>query len=259
MRQITFCLVSTALSLFLLIPEPAVAQSVGADEIIVTGTRVARANSFQNQGGAPGVTYIRRGDFMLLEIRIESDARERSERLTEIGKTITAFLDAAKDDPAIEMSILESGTTVRRLTGFNYLQGISRGNRPDTSIARIRVKTAIPDKVENSADLATKLSRFVDGIEETGRITISANGDPAVSVVNPFQYRDNVVAAIVDEINTITDALGPEYVAIIKGLDRQVYWDRKGDIELAFSLPYSYEIIPNTLHSQPRLNTINNR
>ena len=131
-------------------------------------------------------------------------------------------------------------------------------DRPDTSIARIRVKTAIPEEVENSADLATKLSRFVDGIEETGRITISANGDPAVSVVDPFQYRDNVVASIIEEINTITDALGPEYVAVIKGLDRQVYWDRKGDIELAFSLPYTYEIIPNTLHSQPKMNT-NNR
>ena len=254
MRRISFCLVSTALSLFLLLPEPAAAQ----DEIVVTGSRLTRANSFQNQGGAPGVTYIRRGDFMLLEIRIESDARERTERLSEIGKTITAFLDTAKEDPTIEMSILESGTTVRKLTSSNYIQGIGRGSRPDTSIARIRVKTAIPEEVENSADLATKLSRFVDGIEETGRVTISANGDPAVSVVDPFQYRDNVVASIIEEINTITDALGPEYVAVIKGLDRQVYWDRKGDIELAFSLPYTYEIIPNTLHSQPKMNT-NNR
>ena len=250
MRRITHSLFAAAISLLLLTPEPVAAQSFGSDEVIVTGTRVARANSFQNQGGGPGITYIRRGDFMLLEVKIESDARDRSERLSELGKTITAFLDAAKTDPTIEMSILESGTTVRRLTASNYFQGISRGSRPDTSIARIRVKTAIPDKVENSADLATKLSRFVDKIEETGRITISANGDPAVSVVDPFQYRDEVITAIVDEINAITDALGPEYVAVIKGLDRQVYWDRKGDIELAFSLPYTYEIIPNTLHSK---------
>ena len=249
MRRIAFCLVSTALSLFLLMPEPVAAQT-GVDEIIVTGTRISRANSFDEQGGAPGITYIRRGDFMLLEVRIESDARDGSERLSEIGTTIEAFLDAAEADPTIEMSILESGTTVRRLTRFNYVKGISYGGRPDTSLARIRVKTAIPDEVENSAELATKLSRFVDGIEETGRITISANGETAVSVVDPFQYRDKVVATVVKEINTITDALGPEYVAIISGLDRQVYWDRKGDIELAFSLPYTYEIIPNTLHSK---------
>jgi len=247
MRHILSTLIVSAASLCFLIPDPAYAQSA-ADEIIVTGSRISRAQSYDE--GAPGVTYIRRGDFLLLEVFIESDARERSERLSEISKTINLFLDAAKADPSIELSILESGTTVRTLTRSNYSQGISRGGRPDTSVARIRVKTAIPDEVENSADLATKLSRFVDKIEETGRITIRTNGDTAVSVVDPFQYRDEVVGTIIEEINTITDALGPEYVAIIKGLDRQVYWDRQGDIELAFSLPYTYEIIPNTLHSK---------
>jgi hypothetical protein len=246
MRHILPALLVSAASLCYVTPEPAHAQ-IEADEIIVTGTRISRAQSYNE--GAPGVTYIRRGDFLLLEVFIESDARERTERLAEIGKTINSFLDAAKADPTIEMSILE-GATVRTLTKSNYSQGISRGGRPDTSVARIRVKTAIPDEVENSADLATKLSRFVDKIEETGRITVRTNGSTSVSVVDPFQYRDEVVATIIEEINTITDALGPEYVAIIKGLDRQVYWDRQGDIELAFSLPYTYEIIPNTLHSK---------
>lgn len=251
MRFNTVLLSATLLGLCWITPEVAAAQMASADEIIVTGTRLSRAKSINNNGGAPGISYIRRGDFMLLQVQIESDARETTERLSELETTIQAFLKAAQADPTIEMSILESGTTVRRLTQSNYRQGISRGSRPDTSVARIRVKTAIPEKVENSADLATKLSRFVDGIEEKGRVTISANGDPAVSVVNPFQYRDEVVAKVVEEINNITDALGPEYVAVIEGLDRQVYWDRQGDIELAFSLPYSYEIIPNTLHSRP--------
>jgi len=149
------------------------------------------------------------------------------------------------------MSIVEAGTTVRQLTKSNYRQGISLGNRPDTSIARIRVKTAIPDQVENSGNLATKLSRFVNSIREIGRITVSTNGETAVSVIDPYQYRKDVVTAVIEEINAVTDALGPEYVAIIEGLDRQVVWSRQGDIHLAFSLPYSYDIIPNTLHSRP--------
>ncbi len=139
---------------------------------------------------------------------------------------------------------------MRSLTTQNYVQGIASGARPDTSITRIRVKTAIPDQVANSASLASKLSRFVDKVDEKGRVTISSSGATSVSVVDPYQYRDEVVAAIVEEVNAVTDALGPEYVAIIKGLDRQVYWDRKGNIDLAFSLPYTYEIIPNTLQSK---------
>ncbi len=248
MKRALFTSVGLALSLFLLTPEPVAAQ----DEIVVTGSRISRAQSFEEVGGAPGVTLVKRGDFLLLEVRIESDARDGAERMSEIASTIDDFLEAADEDSTIELSIIESGTTVRTLTRKNYVQGISFGGRPDTSVARIRVKTAIPDRVENSADLATKLSRFVAGIEEKGRVTISADGETAVSVVDPYQYRDEVVAKVVDEINAITDALGPDYVAIIEGLDRQVYWDRKGDIELAFSLPYSYEIIPNTLHSIDR-------
>ncbi len=246
MRRSVFTLFAIGLSFALLMPDPVYAQD---DEIIVTGTRLSRASSFEEQGGAPGVTVVKRGDFLLLGVTIESDARDRTERLGEISNTIEAFLKAAEADDTIELSIIESGTTVRRLTQSNYIQGVSFGGRPDTSVARMRVKTAIPDKVENSAALAGKLSRFVDEIEEKGRISISTNGETSVSVVDPYQYRDEVVAKIVGEINEITEALGPEYVAIIKGLDRQVYWDRKGDIDLAFSMPYTYEIIPNTLHS----------
>ncbi|MEP4053361.1 MAG: hypothetical protein ABJN22_14045 [Litorimonas sp.] len=247
MQRTFFALLAIGLSLALLTPTPIYAQD--EDEIIVTGTRLSRADSFEESGGAPGVTVVKRGDFLLLGVTIESDARELTDRMSELSDTIEAFIEAAETDDTIELSIIESGKTVRRLTQANYIQGVSFGGRPDTSVARMRVKTAIPDRVQNSAILASKLSRFVEGIEETGRISISTNGETSVSVVDPYQYRDEVVAKIVDEINAITDALGPEYVAIIKGLDRQVYWDRKGDIDLAFSLPYSYEIIPNTLHS----------
>ncbi|MEP3653913.1 MAG: hypothetical protein ABJO36_03370 [Litorimonas sp.] len=247
MQRTFFALLAIGLSLALLTPTPIYAQD--EDEIIVTGTRMSRADSFEESGGAPGVTVVKRGDFLLLGVTIESDARELTDRMNELSDTIEAFIKAAETDDTIELSIIESGKTVRRLTQANYIQGVSFGGRPDTSVARMRVKTAIPNRVENSAILASKLSRFVEGIEETGRISISTNGETSVSVVDPYQYRDEVVAKIVDEINAITDALGPEYVAIIKGLDRQVYWDRKGDIDLAFSLPYSYEIIPNTLHS----------
>lgn len=242
MRRHFFTSIAILVSSFSLIPEHAMAQLSG-DEIIVTASKRSQSDS--------GVSVTKRGDFLLLEVQIESDASDPSERLTEIGSTVDAFLDAAKKDETIEMSIVESGTTVRRLTQSNYQQGVSFGGRPDTSVARIRVKTAIPNEVENSADLATKLSRFVKGIEETGRISIKTNGSTAVSVVDPYQYRNEVVVAVVEEINAVTDALGPEYVAIIEGLDRQVVWSRKGDIDLSFSPPYTYDIIPNTLHSRP--------
>ena len=104
MRYLGFTIFAVGLSLALLTPAPAAAQD---DEIVVTGTRLSRADSFSDLGGAPGITVVKKGDFLLLGVTIESDARERRERLKEISDTIQAFLDAAKADESIELSIIE--------------------------------------------------------------------------------------------------------------------------------------------------------
>jgi len=90
MRFNTVLLSATLLGLCWITPEVAAAQMASADEIIVTGTRLSRAKSINNNGGAPGISYIRRGDFMLLQVQIESDARETTERLSELETTIQA-------------------------------------------------------------------------------------------------------------------------------------------------------------------------
>jgi len=64
----------------------------------------------------------------------------------------------------------------------------------------------------------------------------------------------DVIKKVVGEVNMITDSLGPEYRAIIKGLDKELKWVRSGDLNLAFYLPYEYEIIPDTLHSIQEFN-----
>jgi len=37
------------------------------------------------------------------------------------------------------------------------------------------------------------------------------------------------------------------------GLDKELKWVRSGDLNLAFYLPYTYDIIPDTLHSIQRV------
>ena len=98
------------------------------------------------------------------------------------------------------------------------------------------------------------LGEFVDSIEEEDRTTITTYDEISVSVVNPFQYRVDVIKKVVDEVNMITNGLGPEYRAIIKGLGKELEWVRSGDLSLAFYLPYEYEIIPDTLHSIQEFN-----
>ena len=208
------------------------------DEIIVTASRVS---------DAPGIMVEKKGDFLLLEVNVENDSRELSVRLKEMSATIDNMIMAAKNDPDIILSLIDENDFVRPLTKDTFDAGIRRGVRPDTSLASLKVKTNIPKRVEDAFKLAIKLANFVDSVKETGRTKITNYDEVAVSVVNPFQYRAEVRRKIIEEVNRTTNALNGEYRVILKGLDGPVKWTRSGDLNLAFYMEYSYEIIPTSL------------
>ena len=220
---------------------PIVAQAQSYDdEIIVTGSRV---------DDSPGIFLEKRGDFLLLDVTIVNDSREREMRIQEMMATVDNFLEAAKGEPEIELSIIDDNDFVRPMTRQNFRDNIYSGSRPDTSVVYIKVKTQIPDNVEDSYELANMLSNFVDSIEEEGRTSFDSDGETAVSVVDPYQYRADVRDLIVEEINAVTTGLGGDYGAMIKGLDGEVKWARSGDINLIFYMDYEYEIYPKSISS----------
>ena len=210
------------------------------DEVIVTGTRIVDES--------PGIVVEKKGDFLLLEIEIENDSRELSQRLKEMNETIEKMLAKANKHPDITLSFVDDNDFVRPLSVSSFRSGIHKGRRPDTSVANIKIKTDIPETVKDSYRLAQKLAEFVDASEEIGRTTITNYDEVAVSAINPYQYRKEVRSKIISEINNTLDALGGNYTAIISGLDGPVKWFRSGDLKLAFYLDYSYEILPKSLN-----------
>lgn len=126
---------------------------------------------------------------------------------------------------------------------------MGRGNRPDTSLAQIQVKSAIPAQTEDAYALSAALAKFVETVKETGRITITPTDDVTISIVSPEQYRAQVVKLITDDITSVTSALGPQYRVMLEGLDKPMKSFRSGDLSLSFYLPYSYKVIPETLTS----------
>lgn len=230
-------LVFTALAAMLSFAPSVQAQE---DEVVVTGSRLS---------ASPGIYLEKKGNYLLLEVQIENDSRGLDVRLQEITETVDNVIAAAEEDPSIELSIVGDGNMVRPLSQENFKSGIRAGGRPDTSIAFMKVKTAIPDNVGDSYKLATKLGSFVEGLEEVGRTEIKARDDIAVSVVNPFQYRKEVMDLIIDEVNDVTGKLGPDYRVILTGIDGELEWVRSGDLNLAFYLPYQYMVLPTSVNS----------
>jgi len=209
------------------------------DEIIVTASRI--------QAEPPGIVYTRRGDFLLLRVSIESDARDRTERLSEIKDTLKQMTSLARQDSSISLSFIDDANFVRPLSTNLYNDAIGFGSRPDTSVATIQVKTPIPENVSDAFALSVKLSRFVDQVKEKGRITVFATDEVTVSVVNAQQYRSQVVNKIMEDVNSVTAALGPNYRVVLEGLDKPMKSYRSGDLNLSFFLPYKYIVIPDSL------------
>lgn len=229
-------LILLAASLILLAPFGH-AQSGDFDEIIVTGTRKV---------DAPAIFIEKRGDFLLLDVRIQNDSRERKERIRDLELTIAGIIEAVKDQPDIELSLVEDGF-VRPLTQLAFMDTVRPGNQPDTSYANLKVKTDIPTGDVQAYKLVGKLDKFVDSLEGIGRTTVTTYEDVAVSIINPFQYRKDVRDKVLEEMTSTLERLGPEYAIIPRGLDNQIKWVRSGDLNLKFYMNYSYQIYPETL------------
>ena len=230
----------------IIISVPAFAQG---DEIIVTATK---RMSYSKNGiqSTPGITMIKKGDFLLMDITVENDSRDYKDRYREIRTTIEAILEAAEDAPKIELSIVSDNNIVRPLTLGNFDDGLRGAGRPDTSRAFIKAKTAIPKQVDDSYALVKTLTDFADSLDEietAGRSTIDYDEDVTVSIIDPQQYRPELVKIIIADINGVKSALGNDYKAVVSGLDQGMTWSRSGDLNLAFALPYSYEIVPGSL------------
>lgn len=217
----------------------AFAQSV--EEVVVTGVRSA-------EDPMPGVVYSRSGDFLLLEVTVSNDTREEKTRKNEIYTTLKNAIANAKKDSSIELSLVIDDYVVP-LTMENYQVALRRGARQDTSETDIRVKTKISPNESNPTKLLEKLKVFTRSIALEGRTEFIAAGEVDVSIVNPNQYRSQILKLITQDIAQVTGLLGDDYRVVLEGIDKPVQWVRSGPLQLSLYVPYSYKVIPKNISS----------
>jgi len=212
-------------------------------EIVVTGSRLDEGAS------VPGTFLQRVGDFVLLQVAVANDTRERDARRNEIYETLRAALAAAKREGSIELSVVDDNGMVLPLRVDSATLVLSAGDRPDTSRTTINVKTRIPGSGANGQALISKLKDFVTAIKPVGRTQLVPDGDVEISVVNPHQYREKVIELFAQDVGKVTAALGPDYKVVVSGVDRPIRWVRAGLLELAIYIPYSYHVVPGSMTS----------
>ena len=221
---------------------PALASAEVLEEVVVTGSRLSDANP-------PAKRLVRRGDNLLVTVRITNDSRDAAVRESEIHETLLGAIRKANQLKGIEISVITDGGFVVQLNNANYQIDLSSGSRPDTSRANFSVKAAIPRTGNDAESQVANLKQFVRELKMVGRTEVEVEGDTQITIINPSSYRSAVIKLLGEDVKEVTDALGGDYRVMLTGVDRPVEWARVGAIDVGIYIPYEYLVIPTTLNS----------
>ncbi len=217
---------------------PAGAQD-GTGEIIVTA---ARKESDGYDEHIPAVGLRRPADFAIQEVTITGDTRDREKRQAEIYAMVKNAVDLAAKRGDIALATGEM--IVEPLTAANYrnLKLVSDG-RPDSDRTSFLVKSRLSGGTDAKAALE-HINAFIKAVPTVGRAEMKHTDDLTLSVVNPDQYRPQIIDLVAADAKTTSARLGSDYGVEAKGLDRPVEWSRASLTDVFLYVPYSYVVVP---------------
>lgn len=222
-------------------------QAFAADEpeeFLVTTAR-------NDKSTIPGASLKRPADFLLQRVKVSSDAREESVRKDEIFETLKLMTAAAARDKTIDLVVLLDARVIPLKVDSTTVK-LSRGSRADTSETTVSVRTKVIPGASHATELYGKLKAFPTTIKPVGRSAIDVYGDVDVTIVNPSQYREQVVKLYAADSKLVTSTLGTEYRVVTRGIDRQLQWVRDGMTDVTLFIPYEYDVIPANVTSYQR-------
>ncbi len=209
-----------------------------AQEIVVTASRY---QSFQELL-VPHIYLKRRADFVIVALQVRSDTRDFSQRQNEMREALRALQARARDGQVTLALVNDSTGLVREFSMAAAEELVRADRRPDTSVLTIRLRTpaAAADTLET---IQARIDRFVAQTPKPGRIEMET-GASELTLINPEQYRAAMLAEIAADGRTIAALLGASYGVEVGGLERQVAWQRSGDLELTLFVPYGLAVRP---------------
>ena len=214
------------------------------EELLVTPARTDKTV-------IPGASLKRPADFLLQRVKVSSDAREESVRKDEIFETLKLMSAAAARDKTIDLVVLLDARVIPLKLDSTTVK-LTRGSRADTSETTVSLRTRVIQGASHATELYGKLKAFPTTIKPAGRSAIDVYGDAEVSIVNPSQYREQVVKLYAADSKLVTSTLGPDYRVITRGIDRQLQWVRDGMTDITLFIPYEYDVIPANVSSYQR-------
>ena len=223
----------TAAALCAAAAAPAMAQDIG--EVVVTASR-SDGNYYSDDKTVIGLR--RPADNAVQRVWIVSDSRDADMRCREV----LAMLDAAMARAGgAGVTLVDGDFELKPIARADYdCKSMGGAGRPDTSQISFYVKApvtggATPDK---------RIAAYIKSVPVTGRSLMETRGGLTLTIINPDQYRDEVVKLVAQQSLRYASYFGPDYGVEVGGLNEELYWTQVSETEVFLYIPYRFTVRP---------------
>ena len=186
-------------------------------------------------------TFKKKADFLVQDVQLVNDSRSPELRRSEIIQTIKNIMGSSKKIKGIELSY-GNGFLVPINLDDDALKIIDDKKSSDTSRINISIKIAVSQK-EPAKVKIEELKKFLKSTNLVGRTLLEEEGDIGLSIINPEQYRYEVLSLIAKENNKLKGVFGADCSAETDGISGRVEWDRVAVDELVLFIRFKTKVV----------------
>lgn len=212
------------------------AQDENVEEVIVSG--IMESDGYYEM---PAVTIKKQGDFLVQDVKVINDSRDKSTREKEIRESLEALAESAAKQGDLQLAYGDE--FLRTLDPKDKsLVFAEDKSRADTSYFYFSVKQKISQK-KSADEQEASLEKFIKSAKKVGRTELDLSGEADLSIVNPEKYRYEVIKKIAEENTSLRHAIGQTCDIELDGISNRVKWQRSGIIELVIYIPYRTQLL----------------
>jgi len=256
---------ATALTALALLAAPLWAQDDDSpvENIVVTAQRISGpVSGISMADRRPVIGLKRKADSVVRTITITSDSREEDMRKREVETMLLAALDMADREGLSLVTGVYEVTVVTKANWRDLFPGLVGKGASDeddededdddestvapgfvdngnTATITLKVKTKLTGSI---AEAQGRITRFVKKVPPNGRAQMAQQGQLALTIINPEQYRDEIYRRIAAGTKHAIEFYGPDYGAEVTGLDREIKWEQANSSEVFLFIPYSFTV-----------------
>ena len=218
---------------------PAAVGGSDVERVVVTGSRLYSDN-------IPHISLLKRADYMITKVRVTCDTRDEKQRRSELKASLRDMLAAAAKSGTISLALGESVLGPLRESMFDDIitdDKRDRDKRDDTDGATVVIKTKLTS-ADTFESATGRIKAFIEKAPKAGRTEILREEGWDLSIVDPEQYRDDLIKQIVADAKHTAELVGSSHSASIEGLQSPVAWYQQGPLDLGLYISYTMTLVP---------------